>query len=462
MIIYPNGKFKPLKDSLQVEEFVEYLKGNARFFNSGNRLFVFNKNKRCFRYVGKAEALQWMDSMIAHERAVKVRSSTLNEVYNCLVRDSTHNQNLKLVMNEAQYYLNVGNGVLDLRNLRLLSGTEAENTALRMCFTYHLDFEYRANADLSQAPAFRSFLETSLDGSERNPKATLLLEIIGVCLSSLMSVRKFFFLVGATKSGKSVIADFMHSLIWPETAVSVFGINELSGRFNMRHLENSRLNICRELTADKITGTDTIKKIVSEEPLFVEGKGKEGYVAEIHTKLFTCANQMPLFGEMDSAGNKSLTDRMVLLRFSHTISEEKMDRELVNKLISEKDVICSLAVKALNELIKRKYIFTLPEDSKTLLEAYINESVSLQSFLDDWCVIDPEGKVHKQDFISRYREYCVENALKPYSDKQVSAYIEGNFPTVMRRKFHEHGRYLWGWTGIKLKSIAFGYEENDK
>lgn len=40
----------------------------------------------------------------------------------------------------------------------------------------------------------------------------------------------------------------------------------------MQHLESSRLNICRELTAAKITGTDTIKKIVSEEPLFVEGK----------------------------------------------------------------------------------------------------------------------------------------------------------------------------------------------
>lgn len=48
--------------------------------------------------------------------------------------------------------------------------------------------------------------------------------------------------------------------------------------------------------------------LVSDEPLFVEGKGKEGYVAHIHTKLLTCANQMPLFGEMDCS-RKPVHDR---------------------------------------------------------------------------------------------------------------------------------------------------------
>lgn len=61
-------------------------------------------------------------------------------------------------------------------------------------------------------------------------------------------------------------------------------------------------------------------------------------MADIHTKLVTCANQMPVFGEMDSAGNKSVTDRMVVLRFNHTIPEEQMDRELPDKLLNERDI----------------------------------------------------------------------------------------------------------------------------
>ncbi len=447
---------KPSEESLQAEEFLRYLKTNHRYFIAGNRLFVWISEKRCYEYMTKAGAMTWMDSLIDPSYDGKVRSSALEETYKKLLRDSSHTKSPKALLNEGQYYLNLNNGVLDLRNMNLLTGKEAEAKAAELCFTYRLDFNFIETAELRSAPVFCSFLDTSLDGSEDNPKAVLLLEIMGTCLSSLKSVRKMFFLVGATKSGKSVMADFMQSMIWPDVAVTVFGINELSGRFNMQHLESSRLNICRELTAAKITGTDTIKKIVSEEPLFVEGKGKEGYVAEIHTKLFTCANQMPVFGEMDSAGNKSLTDRMVVLRFNHTIPEEQMDRHLLDKLLDERDIICSLAMKALHDLIGRDYIFTLPDDSKKLIDAYIQENVSLQLFLEDWCVADPEGRVHKQELVMRYNEYCRENALKPYTDKQISAFIEGYFPNVTKCKFHLNGKYLWGWNGIKLKSVDFG------
>lgn len=446
---------KPSTDNLQAEEFHRFLNKNVPHFTSNNRLFVWISEKRCYECLPKAKAMVWMDSLIDPSYDGKIRSSALEETYKKLLRDSSHTKNLKSILNEGQYYLNLENGVLDLRTLCLLTGKEAEEKAEELCFTYCLEFSFIDAAELENAPVFCRFLDTSLDGAKDNPKAVLLLEIVGVCLSSLKSVRKMFFLVGATKSGKSVMADFLQAMVWPDVAVTVFGINELSGRFNMQHLESSRLNICRELTAAKITGTDTIKKIVSEEPLFVEGKGKEGYVADIHTKLFTCANQMPLFGEMDSAGNKSLTDRMVVLRFNHTIPEEQMDRHLLDKLIDERNTICSLAVKALNELIKRDYIFTLPEDSKKLIEAFVQENVSLQLFLEDWCVADSEGRVHKQELILRYHEYCQDNAIKPYTDKQVSAFIEGFYPNVTRIKFRMNGKYLWGWTGIRLKSVGF-------
>lgn len=464
-MIEQSSLYTPEKECLQPEEFLRFLRNITRYAIIDNRLYVWISEKRCFEYMTKARAMTWMDSLIDPSYGGKVRSSALEETYKKLLRDSSHTMNLKALLNESQYYLNLQNGVLDLRNLSLLTGKEAENKATELCFTYCLNFNFIESADFESAPVFRSFLDTSLDGSKDNPKVVLLLETMGTCLSSLKTVRKMFFMVGATKSGKSVTADFLQNMIWPDTAVTVFGINELSGRFNMQHLESSRLNICRELTAARITGTDTIKKIVSEEPLFVEGKGKEGYVADIHTKLFTCANQMPVFGEMDSAGNKSLTDRMVVLRFNHTIPEEHMDRHLLDKLLDERDIICSLAMKALHDLIERDYIFTLPEDSKKLIDAYIQENVSLKLFLEDWCVADPEGRVHKQELVMRYHEYCRENALKPYTDKQVSAYIEGYYPDVTKSKFHMNGKYLWGWLGIKLKSVDFGNtilkEEND-
>ena len=65
----------------------------------------------------------------------------------------------------------------------------------------------------------------------------------------------------------------------------------------------------------------------------------------------------------------------------------------------------------------------------------------------------------------RYHEYCQDTALKPYTDKQVSAFIEGRYPDVTRVKFRMNGKYLWGWSGISLKSVGTDFgtleEEND-
>ncbi len=58
-----------------------------------------------------------------------------------------------------------------------------------------------------------------------NPKAVLLLEIIGTSLSSLKMIRKMFFLVGATKSGKSVTVDFLQEMIGADQRYFPGGFN---------------------------------------------------------------------------------------------------------------------------------------------------------------------------------------------------------------------------------------------
>lgn len=356
--------------------------------------------------------------------------------------------NLEELRQKSQFFLNLKNGVLDIRDGKLYIGEEAEKIAIEYCFTYQLDFNYNDQASVGQALEFSKFAETSLDLSSSPDKLTLLLEIIGICISSVMIARKFYFFVGATKSGKSVMADLIQSVIVPEVDVTAFGLNQLGARFNTQHLEYSRLNICRELTAGKLKGTDILKMLVSDEPLFVEGKGKEGHVAYIHTKLLTCSNQMPLFGEMDAAGNQSMTDRMVVLRFNHTISEKDMDRHLSEKLRDERDIIFSLAVQALMELHRRDYIFTVPKDTKELMESYLHESRSLALFIEERCKM--EGEVHISAFIEAYKTFCTENALVPYKNNEVGAYIANCFPAVRKEKFRIDSKYLWGWKGISL------------
>ena len=443
------------KDSkLSPYSLAQWLNHNTVYFVCGNRCYLWNDQHHFFEMIPKTAIPPWVISRISPKYSGEIRNSVIDEATKTMLRAPDNQINIVEKTAKSQFLLNLRNGVYDLNQGRLISGEEAVSLAKEMCFTYALDFSYIEGASLDKAPVFRRFLETSLEVTACAEKQALLLEIIGICISSVQIARKFYFFVGATKSGKSVIADLLQEIIAPPVAVTTFGLNQLSGRFNVQHLEYSRLNLCRELTAGKVTGTDTLKMLVSDEPMFVEGKGKEGYVAHIHTKLLTCANQMPNFGEMDAAGNKSMTDRMVVLRFNRTISEAEMDRHLLDKLFEERNVILSMAVDALKALHDRDYIFTVPDDTKELMESYVQESRSLELFLEERCELT--GKVHLSTFISAYKEFCAENALSPYKNKEISAYIANSLPAVHKEKFRQGGKYLWGWNGLSLKQEEFG------
>lgn len=320
-----------------------------------------------------------------------------------------------------------------------------------------MNFDYISDPEVESSVSFLSFLKSSLDYDIDPSKTRLLLEIIGVCLSRIQYHRHMHILMGVTGSGKSVIADFLHRIVIPESAVTNFGLQEIAGRFNKQHLENAVLNICREITARRINDTDTIKELISEEPVFVEGKGKEGYTAYPHIKLFSCTNQLPRFSNMDASGNLALLNRMVVLRFNHTIPEDEIDHELSDKLFNERNIICSLAIKELQRLYDSGFTFTVPEDTRLMMDSYHREDISLELFIKQNCCISADSKVHKKDFMSAYAKFCSDNFFVPYKQKEVVQYIDANFPSVRSERFKLNNRYLWGWVGIEVIEIK---EEN--
>ena len=55
-------------------------------------------------------------------------------------------------------------------------------------------------------------------------------------------------------------------------------------------------------------------------------------------------------------------------------------------------------------------------------------------------------------FRGYHKKFCTENALVPYKNNEVSAYIANCFPAVRKEKFRIDGKYLWGWRGISLSA----------
>ena len=198
------------------------------------------------------------------------------------------------------------------------------------------------------------------------------------------------------------------------------------------------------------------KILVVEEPFFMEDKGMKGYSARAHCKLLSCGNNLPKFSCTDASGNRALMDRFHMLFFGNSIEEANVNRELLEELITEKDIIVSMAVDAVKKVVDRNYTFTTPDDSKEIIAEWIRENESVKTFIEERCVLS--GKVHKSTLYAAYSRYCDDNCITKQKKGALWDYIVANFRTVKADRILIGDNYLYGFEGISLKE---GDVEND-
>lgn len=153
---------------------------------------------------------------------------------------------------------------------------------------------------------------------------------------------------------------------------------------------------------------------------------------------------------------------MVILRFNSSIPPEKQDKMLLEKLLKEKNVIFSLAVKELAMLVKNGFSFAEPKDSKafkTVIEDSVN---SVEKFVEEMCIFSPEGKVHLRDLWGEYLIYCDENGLEAKINMTQFVQKILCFKGVTRGKFRLHSKPLSGFIGIGMKGWNKGTEKQEE
>lgn len=87
-----------------------------------------------------------------------------------------------------------------------------------------------------------------------------------------------------------------------------------------------------------------------------------------------------LYDVVDQVGTSAFTDRILFLMFNNTISEERRDKTLMDKLINEKTYIVEWALDGLCELIKNNLIFIESEEALAFKLRYINELNNVSEF----------------------------------------------------------------------------------
>ena len=367
--------------------------------------------------------------------ATNVSTSELKELYQQFLTDQRFEESEENL--NHPYFMRVENGIVDVREAKLIEDN-------KNVFLYCNSFKYVEDARWQQCPEFSKMLEKSgiIDVSKE-----LLMEVLGYILSECQGAKVAFFFIGPPDCGKSVLLNFISEIIG-EDNVTAMPLNKLGARFNIARLASARANICTELSGGKMENVDIFKAITSNEKVTGEHKCEAAFEFTVTTKLLFAGNLLPKFPELEGA--EALMNRMVILRFPKSVKEKDLD--LSEKLLKERDIICSLAVKALKGLIARRLAFAEPEAAKSLKDEMRGEINLFQDFINENCEICSDGKVHFVTIWNAFQKFSEENGCELSISKQQFSQRIGMIEGVKHSRFRLNGSDpLRGYEGIRMK-----------
>lgn len=386
-------------------------------------------------------------NLICPEYRRNISSYIIVEVGKRLSEELTLKLDIEGAFWKQQELINFKNGVLNIRT------GEFRPDRGKNIFDYVLETNYIENATEKGCPNFMRFIATSAGVENKD----CILISTGFAISSLTNVKKSVFLIGESDCGKSTYLKLIESAVVPELASSI-SFQQLADRHYIIQLLGKKLNVSYDNSAKAMDNEQIFKSVVSCER--IEGRAlRENPVQFIPVaKLFFASNKPYVFKHPDLA----LYRRMVIVPFEYSIPPNKQDKNLLYKLMTERDVIFSIAAKSLKNFVMSDYDFKMSPKAKAYLASRIATLHSVWEFLSDRAKIDENGSVSAALMFDNYKAWCNENALDAENKAEFKENVLGFNPAVDYKKIGPKQKRVWGFKGLRLKTAEELNTPDDK
>ncbi len=404
------------------------------------KLYLYSEDEGRYRILeqGKEwlELGRYIDFSILHKISMSITREVIERLKNHHSIAKT-----KAFFNSNPNLINLRNGVYDIEKMQLLPHNQ------EYAFTHMLDVNYTDKiCSFDDAVTFKEYCRTSLGNDAK--KIKLLLQIIGYILSGDTKAKKGFFLVGLPGTGKSQILLFIERLIGNQ-AVSHIPLERLDNSFYLASLSEKLVNICGELSAKPLNDINIIKMIIGNDRLTGEYKGMTPFEFECKCRLLFAGNILPAIKRQEDSTD-AFVSRLVLLSFSNQISFEKTNRNLLEDLIAESEIIFKLSILEYKKLKASNYRFEIPEESKKILDDYAFQQNHIQLFIEECCELSVDSCEHSYSLYNAYIKFAKENNVMPTSVNIFRQTIVSK-KGVKGSKFRKNGKNRRGYIGIRLK-----------
>ena len=403
MRIWPQGLYIFLRES-----------GYVKFGEKGV-VFVYDPDKGVFQETDYQGLMAYIKSYMpenirTYKQIDAVRRELTTEAVNVTRAD----------FDAQERFINFQNGVFDTESGELFEH-DPQYLQIRQ-----LPCDYNPEAITEQAPTFHKFLNDLLPGDTQTQ--AFLLEFMGACFSAVFGYRfkKALLLVGPGNTGKTQIRSFMEKVIGEKHSMTL-DMKELNqNRFAPSLLEGKRFSGSGDMSYMQVEELNIFKSLTGGDSIFAERKHEQGFNLIYRGFLWYNTNKLPYF-----RGDRGdhLYNRMMIVYCNNPIPVEQQDRNLLEKMLSEKEAIINVAIKFFLQAVERGYQFTESDAMREARENYKHENNSLFSFVKLRCVVNG-GRCKRSDFNRKYEAWCARNEITKEKDKERKPQLEAEFGIV--------------------------------
>lgn len=267
-------------------------------------------------------------------------------------------------------------------------------------------------------------------------------EICGYSLIHGNPEQLMFILHGTGKNGKSVTLETL-AHVWGEYAVNIAPESLMKRRNN----DGPRGDIARIAGARLITSSEgedgarlsesIVKMLTGGDRVTVRNLYEREFEFTPAGKIWLSTNHKPVILGTDIA----IWRRLWLIPFTVTITDEKRDAHIVEKLTREGSGILNWCLVGLNRYLANG---KLPQPARITeaSETYRDESDILGEFITDRCTM--QGEVPRRSLLAEYKAWCIDVNEKPVSSRRFAALLRDRGVTERKTNGTRN------WVGIGL------------
>lgn len=345
----PSGK----KDGPTPLDLVKKMKAYRIIIVRDNTLYLYTEGYYMALEKAEAETEIWI---VCREEVEKAGSrSILTGAYQLLLIDP----DLKATQ------LLPSDGLIPFRNglLRLEDGMLLPHSPMYF-ITFVIQCDY---TPAYGCPVFEQYLRDVTGGDLQ--LIDRMWEFIGCCLTKV-DMKRIFVVQGRTNGGKSVLINLLQNL-FPGCVQSYLNAHDLGKEFSMIEYKGKQFCVCGDMKGGYLdeTAVSNLKKASGRDILNTNVKYGARVEFRFEGRIVLVTNHPILTKEYDAA----FWGRLLAIPFFYSISAEKEDRSLEQKLRAELPAIAYRAVGAFYRLRNNNYCFSgdFPVNSPQLFDEVV-------------------------------------------------------------------------------------------